>query len=91
MSERQRGAHFIPPLGLDDTILVRHDARRTEGGKDGLQRQHVVLYVALRDPDLQGLIHPATSGMDDVAQAIAGLQPDTLSKVVETAEHEIVA
>lgn len=36
-----------------------------------MQRQHVVLYVALRDPDLQGLIHPATSGMDDVAQAIA--------------------
>lgn len=40
MSERQRGTHFVPPLGLDDTILVRHDARRTEGGKDGLQRQH---------------------------------------------------
>lgn len=36
-----------------------------------MQRQHVVLYVALRDPDLHGLIRPATSGMDDVAQAIA--------------------
>lgn len=36
-----------------------------------MQRQHVVLYVALRDPDLQGLIRPATSEMDDVARAIA--------------------
>ena len=36
-----------------------------------MQRQHVVLYVALRDPALHGLIRPATSGMDDVAQAIA--------------------
>lgn len=36
-----------------------------------MQRQHVVLYVALRDPDLQGLIRPATSDMDDVARAIA--------------------
>ena len=41
MSERQRGAHFIPPLGLDDTILVRHDARRTEG--DVYKRQIVGL------------------------------------------------
>jgi uncharacterized protein (DUF58 family) len=36
-----------------------------------MQRQHVVLYVALRDPALHGLIRPATSGMDDVAQSIA--------------------
>jgi len=36
-----------------------------------MQRQHVVLYVALRDPAMQALTRPAGSDMDDVAQAIA--------------------
>lgn len=36
-----------------------------------MQRQHLVLYVALRDPAITALMRPATSGLDDVAQAVA--------------------
>jgi uncharacterized protein (DUF58 family) len=36
-----------------------------------MQRHHVVLYVALRDPALQKMTHPASADMDDVARAIA--------------------
>ena len=36
-----------------------------------MQRQHLVLYVALRDPAVTALLRPATSGLEDVAQAVA--------------------
>ncbi|WP_151719143.1 DUF58 domain-containing protein [Gemmobacter serpentinus] len=36
-----------------------------------MQRQHVVLYVALGDPAMQALTRPDSTGMEDVAKAIA--------------------
>ena len=53
-SERQRGADLVPPLGLDDALPVRHDARRTEGGKNGLQGQRggVVLLREVAEREL---------------------------------------
>lgn len=36
-----------------------------------IQRQHLILYVALRDPALQAIARPAASDLDSVAQALA--------------------
>lgn len=39
-----------------------------------MQRQHLVLYVALRDPTLQALTRAETDAMDDIARAVAAGQ-----------------
>ena len=36
-----------------------------------MQRQHLVLYVTLRDPAISTLMHPAHAGLDEVAEAVA--------------------
>ena len=39
-----------------------------------MQRQHLILYVALRDPAMQDLTRPADEGLDAVARAVAASQ-----------------
>ena len=39
-----------------------------------MQRQHLVLYVALRDPALLALTHATGEGMDEIARAVAAAQ-----------------
>lgn len=39
-----------------------------------MQRQHLVLYVALRDPAMQALTRPEDEGLDTIARAVAASQ-----------------
>lgn len=39
-----------------------------------MQRQHLILYVALRDPALQELTRPGDEGLDAIARAVAASQ-----------------
>ncbi|RJE82144.1 DUF58 domain-containing protein [Paracoccus onubensis] len=39
-----------------------------------ISRQHLVLYVAFREPDIETLAQPESTGMDDVALAVAARQ-----------------
>lgn len=39
-----------------------------------MQRQHLILYVALRDPAMQALTRPEDEGLDAVARAVAASQ-----------------
>lgn len=39
-----------------------------------ISRQHLVLYVVLRDPRIESLIHPETISMENVSQAVSARQ-----------------
>lgn len=54
-----------------------------------MQRQHLILYVALRDPAMQDLTRPADEGLDAVARAVAASQIVTERQAVLDKLHRL--